>query len=250
MSADRFLGSRRDLRRALGWSLVAGLSIAALTAAVAVVDGSFDDTDWRVIGTSLGFAVFSATGAAGMSLRLRRPTPRLQLLGLATGIAAAVAFALLALALWFEFDDDTIWQWWGAAALIALGTSHASLVVGARATTDAAIVSLMSRVALATGAIDTTIAVLIVAEALEEGPAEGFALLVIALVLSTALTPILRRLTGLDEASGRRPAGAGDIAAELIEIAARVDLLAHSAGARGRDLRRHADGLRASAEEL
>jgi hypothetical protein len=250
MSTGRFLKSRRDLRRAFGWSLVAGLSIAALTAAVAVVDGSFDDADWRVIGTSLGFAVFSATGAAGLSLRLRRSAPRLQLLGAATALAAVAAFALLVLAIWVETDEDLAWQWWGAAALIALGTSHASLVVGAQTGADAAIVRLMARVSLATGAIDTAIAVLLVAGALEEGPAEAFALLVIALVLSTALTPILRRLTGPDDADGRSPSSAGDVAAELVQIAARVDLLANSAGARSGDLRRHADGLRASADQL
>jgi peptidoglycan/LPS O-acetylase OafA/YrhL len=73
--------SRASLRRALGWSLVAGLSVAALTAAFAVVDGSFDETDGRVIATSLGFAVFSATGSAGAFLRLRRTSPALQELG-------------------------------------------------------------------------------------------------------------------------------------------------------------------------
>jgi hypothetical protein len=62
---------RADLRRALGWALVGGLTIAAVTASFALVTGSLEEEEWRVIGTSLGFAVFSALGAAGASLRLR-----------------------------------------------------------------------------------------------------------------------------------------------------------------------------------
>jgi hypothetical protein len=37
---------------------------------LALIRGSWGDEDWRVVGTSLGFAVFSAIGAAGLSLRL------------------------------------------------------------------------------------------------------------------------------------------------------------------------------------
>jgi hypothetical protein len=248
VTADRLILSRADLRRWLGWSLVVGLSIAALTAAIAVVDGSFDETDGRVIGTSLGFAIFSATGAAGVSLRLRRSAELPRLLGGATAMAATAAFLLLVAAVWV--DHDALWQWWGVAALLSLGTSHASLVVGARSDSDAPIVDTLTHVSLITGAIDTSIAILLVAEAIEDGPSELFALLVIALVLSTALTPLLRRLTG-PRAAGQPPASRPpDVAAELLEIAARVELLAQTAGTRTGELRRHADGLRASAKQL
>ncbi|HEX2071408.1 MAG TPA: hypothetical protein VHF90_07155 [Thermoleophilaceae bacterium] len=251
MTADRRFDSRASLRRWLGWSLVAGLSIAALTAAIAVVDGSFDETDGRVIGTSLGFAIFSAIGATGMSLRLRRPAQALQLLGGATALAAIAAFLLLVAAIWIDNDHDALWQWWGAAALLSLGTSHASLVLGARAVSDAPIVDALTHVSLITGAIDTSIAILLVAEAIHDGPSEVFALLVIALVLSTVLTPLLRRLTGSRVAAATptspRPP---DVAAELLEIAARVELLAQATGTRTGELRRHADALRASAKQL
>jgi hypothetical protein len=244
------IADRADLRRALGWSLVAGLSIAALTAAVAVVDGSFGDTDWKVIGTSLGFAIFSALGASGASLRLRRADPRLQSLGAATAGLAVLAFALLVLALWGDSDGDAVWQWWGTAALLSLGSSHASLVLAARKRTDSAIVDALVRVSLATGLVDTSIAILILVEAVTSGPAEILSLLVIALVLSTALTPILRRLTVAPGASGPTSSGSGDMATELLEIAARVERLAQAAGPRSGDLRRYADGLRASAKRL
>ena len=62
--------TRTDLRRSLGWALVVSLTIAAFTASIAIVSGDFSDGDARVIGTSLGFAVFSAFAAAGGSMRL------------------------------------------------------------------------------------------------------------------------------------------------------------------------------------
>ncbi|HWT26193.1 MAG TPA: hypothetical protein VN213_21980, partial [Solirubrobacteraceae bacterium] len=56
---------RATVRRALAWALAGGLSVAALVAIGAILTGGFDETDGRVIATSLGFAVFSATAAAG-----------------------------------------------------------------------------------------------------------------------------------------------------------------------------------------
>ena len=60
-----------DLRRVAGWALVAGLCISAAVAIVALLTGSWSDTSWRVVGTSLGFSVFTSTAAAGAALRLR-----------------------------------------------------------------------------------------------------------------------------------------------------------------------------------
>ena len=46
-------GGRPLIRRVLGWVLVGSLCLAALVAIAALLSGSFDDTDWRLIGTSL-----------------------------------------------------------------------------------------------------------------------------------------------------------------------------------------------------
>ena len=60
MSADL-----ASVGRVAGWLLVAGLTIAAAAAVVVLVQGDFDQTEARVIYTSLGFALASATGSAG-----------------------------------------------------------------------------------------------------------------------------------------------------------------------------------------
>src|ERR687886_2753294 len=89
----------RDLRRAVGWSLVGGLCVAAVCAIVALLSGSFDETDGRVVGMSLGFSVFTSTAGAGLALRLARGGWA-RALGEGTAAASAIAFGLLAWSLW------------------------------------------------------------------------------------------------------------------------------------------------------
>jgi hypothetical protein len=40
-------------------------------AIVAILSDSFDDTDWRLIGTSLSFAAYSSLAAGGAALRAK-----------------------------------------------------------------------------------------------------------------------------------------------------------------------------------
>src|SRR3954469_8989688 len=94
--------TRTDLRRSLGWALVASLTLASVTASAALLNGDFDDTDARVIGTSLGFAVFSAFAAAGGSLRLRTGDPRRLLLANATVAVCCAAFITLLPPVWID----------------------------------------------------------------------------------------------------------------------------------------------------
>lgn len=57
--AESSAEGRRSVRRVLSWALVGALCVAALTAVAAILSGGFDETDGRVIATSLGFAVFT-----------------------------------------------------------------------------------------------------------------------------------------------------------------------------------------------
>src|SRR3954454_18402150 len=119
-------GDPAALRAAAGWAFVAGLCVAALVAIVALLNGSFDDDDLRVVGTSLGFSVFSSTGAAGSSLR-RRPDTWQWAFGTATMASAVAAFGLLLLVLW----GDGSWRAFGVAGLVAVLWGEGSAVVGA-----------------------------------------------------------------------------------------------------------------------
>src|ERR1700685_4410377 len=90
-------------RRAVLLALAAGLSVAAVIAVVAILTHSFDDTDARLIATSLAFSVFSAFGAAGAPARRQ---PKLRALGFLTTFAAGLGFGLLEFAIW---DETTTW---------------------------------------------------------------------------------------------------------------------------------------------
>ena len=158
MTTEARAGQRASVRRALSWALVGALCVAAITAIAAITTGDFDDTDWRVIGTSLGFAIFSATAASGASLRFRG-SESLRILGSATMALSAVAFVLLLVAVWNDGADDA-WRWFGSAGLAALACSHLSLVSGALRGTDSAAVRSLSTASMGLGVIDAFFGIL------------------------------------------------------------------------------------------
>lgn len=191
-----------------GWALVGGLTVAAATASIALVRGSFGDEDWRVIGTSLGFAIFTAGGAAGVSLRLRGG-PRERLLGGVTAALAAAGFLLLLPALWIDDESEELWRAWGCVSLAALACSHASLVTGARRATDSEAVRTLITISIGLGAVDALAGILPISglvDDVDEGAAEVVGVLVIALLLTTSLPPIMRRTPGAGGARGGPPA--------------------------------------------
>ena len=229
---------RGEIRRALGWALVAALTVAALTAIGALATGDFDDTEWRVIGTSFGFAFLSATAAAGSSARLRRD---LELLGGVTVVASALTFALLAGGLWTDLlDDEWLWRLFGCTLIVTVAGSHACLVLMARRPGDSEAVRLLVTVSLATAAIDSFFGILPVsgiAEDVDEGFAQLLAVLVVILLFSTLVPPILRRL----QRPGAAPVG---FAGEVLAIADRIDELGSSPGTRTPEIRRETERLR------
>jgi hypothetical protein len=236
-------------------ALAAALCVAAATGIVAILTGDFDRTEGEVVLTSLGFAVFSATTAPGASLRLRQPEG-LRALGAATVGFSVVSFALFAIALWTE-DDETLWRTFGCAGFIALACSHASLVIGARRPTDGPALEWLCTASIALGATDALFGVIGASGVIDEvdrGFVEFVAVLVILLVLTTALQPIVRRLTPessaeLQPPARRAPAPAEPpapqpLAAEVLAAADRIDALNADPGDRTADIQREIDRLR------
>jgi hypothetical protein len=261
MTSQAHVDQRAAIRSALSWALVAALCVAALTAIGAILTGDFDDTDGRVLATSLGFAVFSATAATGASLRFR-DSESLRTLGLAAMALSAASFLLLLVALWGDLDSDK-WRWFGSAALAALASSHASLVAGALRGTDSSAVQGLSKASIALGLVDSFFGILAVSGALkdvDEGFGELMAVLVILLLLTTALPPILRRLqrpvtaaappasatstTGQAATPSRRSSTPLPLAVEVLAAADRIDALNGDPGNRAPEIRRECERLR------
>ena len=223
-------GGRPLIRRVLGWVLVGSLCLAALVAIAALLSGSFDDTDWRLIGTSLSFGIYSALAASGAAVRLKERWFA-EPLGALTAIAAAVAWMLLLLLLWADDDSDALARAWGIASLVALACSHASVVLRATRGSDTFAIAALVATSVALGAIDATAGVLAIADAVdvdEDDPAVRLtAVTVVLLVLTTALPPVLRRLGSPRDAEPAWPASRDSslerLAAEVVAATERIE---------------------------
>jgi hypothetical protein len=218
-------------RRAALGALIAGLCLAAAAAVTALVSGEFNDTHARVIGSSLGFGVFSALGAAGAEL-WRDGRGWRRALGGATAVAALVAYVLLLAALWLFDDEGTVWRAFGVAGLLALWGSHASLVLRARRPRDTPLVTALVWISIAGGAFDMLIADAALVEVVgevEEGFARLTAAILVVVILSTALPPLLRKFSSTHGAPSREDQGItmADIAGELTAAASRLDAAGH-----------------------
>jgi hypothetical protein len=227
------------VRHLVGRALIGGLCVAAAAAIVALLGGEFDDTHARVVATALGFSVFAACAGAGDALRERRAGWP-ESLGAATAGLSGLAFAALVGAVWAGDEDDVLWRVFGILAVLALCGSHASLVLRGARDGDAPAVRALVQASIGLAVIVTAIAVLAIAEAfgdVDEAWGRVAASLLVALLLTTALPPLLRRFgapaspqrEAPEGTRGEAPAGArgplGDLAAEIRRAADRLDAL-------------------------
>lgn len=223
-----------DLRRLVSRALVAGLCASAAVAIVALLSGSFEEFHWRVIGTSLGFSVFTCTAAAGAALRSRSDA-RLRLLGNVTAGVSLTALALLVAALWIE-DVDWLWRGFGIAGLGSLWSSHASLMLGALRPGDSTTVRWLSWVSALTLGAETSVGVLVLLDVLSDVSDVGarlLAALIVITVLSTVLAPMLRRMARAEPSEAATAVGrASGFAAEVAASAGRLAAMDLPASAR------------------
>jgi hypothetical protein len=234
-----------SIRRFAGWALVGGLSVAAVAAVVALIAGSFDDTSGRVILTSIGFALSSATGSAGANARLRS-SERLQQLGTATVLASGTAFVLLVIGTWTsDWGSEGIWRAFGCVAVLGLTGAHACVLSGAIRPGDSDAVRRITLIAVGLGAVDAFSVVLPLSslvDDVDEVAARIFGASLVLLVLTSVLPPILRRMQPVRSAS--------PLASQVTEIADRIDALNADPGNRAPEIRAETIRLRKLAESL
>ena len=194
MSADL-----ASVGRVAGWLLVAGLTIAAAAAVVVLVQGDFDQTEARVIYTSLGFALASATGSAG-ARAMTHASAGLRALGVATVACSVVAFALFALVLWGRdlYEESTdLWRVIGCITVAGIAGAHACLVLGARKSTDNQAVRLLTVAAVCLGVFDALGVILPLSGLVDDVDgtwARVFGSALVVLMLASVLPPLLRKL--------------------------------------------------------
>ena len=238
---------RVAVRLALSRALIACLCVAAFTAVAAIMTGDFDDTDARVIATSLAFAVFSATAASGASLR-HRERRALRALGAGTMALSAGSFLFLLVAVWGD-GEISAWRWFGCATLATLAGSHASLVSRFLHATDTEAVRALGTTSIALGLVDATFGIAAISGAIDhvtDGAGQLLAALVVLLVLTTALPPILRRMQRPGRPTMAR--GADDrpdsLADHVMAAADRIEALTGGPANRAPEVRRECERLR------
>jgi hypothetical protein len=200
------------LARLAGWALVAGVAGAAAWAVVVLLSREVNETDLRVILTSLGFAAASTTGASGVAAILR-DSRGLRALGVATLGCSIAAFTLFT---WIIWDIDAIWEvpeWrWRVCAcstVLAIVLGHASLMLRARRPTDSALVLLITALSLTFGAIDAGGALLPltgIVDEVDDSWARILGSVLVLLIATTVLAPLLRRLQRSSSIDPREPA--------------------------------------------
>lgn len=241
-----------SIRRFASLSLVTGLCVAAAAAVLALLTGSFDDTDTRVILMSIGFAIASATASSGAAARLR-PSEALQLLGSATVAASIAAFVLLLAGLWINVDDwgsEGVWRTFGCVAILGIAGSHACLMLGALRRGDVHVVRLLSLSAIGFAAFDAVAVILPLVglvDDIDEPWPRIFGAVLVLLVLTSVLAPIVRRMQ--PAASGAPSAnanGGGDefLASAVIRIADKIDALNSDPGNRTPEIQAELNRLR------
>jgi hypothetical protein len=186
--------------RLAGWILAAGLVGGAAWGVIVLLSSSVNETDARVILTSLAFAAASTTGASGVAATLRKSWG-LRALGVATIGCSLAAFGLLTALIW-EFDfiwdvPESLWRACACASVLAIAGGHACLMLRGRRPTDSSLVEIVTLSSLAFGSIDAGGALLPLAELVDEVDESWARILGSVLVLligTTILAPLLRRL--------------------------------------------------------
>lgn len=117
--------TRRELQRTALFVLVASLAVSAAMGVYALLIGEFEETQGKLLATSLSV---SGAGALAMACGTAWERHRLGLLPRA-GIALAIlGFALVILGVWPEQDADAYWRTTATVLAFAVAAAHASVV--------------------------------------------------------------------------------------------------------------------------
>jgi hypothetical protein len=252
------LADPASIRRLAGIALVTGLSCAAAAAVLALLTGSFDDTDERVILSSIGFALCSAVASVGAAARLRG-SERLQTLGTLTSLAAIFSFVLLVIGLWGS-GSEGLWRTFGCASILGIAGAHACALLGAERQGDTDAIRLLSRSAIGLAAFDTLSVMLVLsgaADSFDEPWPRIFGATLVLLVLTSILPSILRKMQPRAEAAAAAPSANGSVqpadeflASAVIRIADRIEVLNSDPGNRALEIRAEVTRLRNLAQSF
>ncbi len=172
-----------------------GILCAAALLLIAIIGSGpkLDETGSKAIGTAVALALFSLTGVAGTNLARRRP--RFALFGYLTAAVALAAFLAMTALIWNGDPTDDGWRIPIGTAILALGTGHASLLLGSARTEDGEAVSLVRAGVILAIAMLCSMAIVEISSSGMDIGVRPIAVVAVLYVLGTVLLPLLKRAT-------------------------------------------------------
>jgi len=180
------------VRRILLRIAIVAMCVIALIAIVAVITGKFDDTQAKILISTLAVVVYSLLAMGTSSIAQQRPL--LAVLGWA---ACGVGLVLALLAIWIAWDGghDGLWRALLIALVVAFTVAHASMIDARKRDSDGGMVR---AIRLATTATVVLVGVLVTLACTVEGLPDSYyrALGVVGVldVLGTVVLPIARKV--------------------------------------------------------
>jgi uncharacterized membrane protein len=184
-------------KRLLLLAVIASLAVTAALAIGILLLGDFDDTEWRVLGTTFAISVASLLALPGAQLLdQRRAVP----LAWATIALAAVAFVLFELVLWTDEDSETAWKRVGTAAVFAVATTQIAALTSRLKADDRKSVGVLYFVTVGLGLLLATLATTAMWKEIDSDVFyRVLAALAVLNVFLVVLQPLMRRLGGATE---------------------------------------------------
>jgi hypothetical protein len=200
-------------RKLLLSAIVAALCLTAAIAVVVLLSGHFDETSWRILGTTSAISFFGLLGVpVGMLLERGRAVT----LARVSGVLTSAAFVLTLAVIWRHWANG-VGKTWGVVLTLAVAAAQAAAVEARRRDNDTPAISLLTAGSMLTGGVLAAMGVLAILTEIDNGTfyrALGavavidVALLAIVAVLRRGVGPIAQahriRINGeLIEAPGR-----------------------------------------------
>jgi hypothetical protein len=200
-------------RKLLLSAIVAALCLTAAIAVVVLLSGHFDETSWRILGTTSAISFFSLLGVpVGMLFERGRAAT----LARVSGVLTSAAFVLTLAVIWRHWANG-VGKTWGVVLTLAVAAAQAAAVEARRRDNDTPAISLLTAGSMLTGGVLAAMGVLAILTEITNGTfyralgavaVVDVALIAIVAVLRRGVGPIAQghriRLDGeLIEAPGR-----------------------------------------------
>jgi hypothetical protein len=180
-------------RKVLLSAIVGALCLTAAIAVVVLLSGHFDQTSWRILGTTSAVSFFGLLGVpVGMLLERGHAV----LLARASGVLTSAAFVLTIAVIWRHWTDG-VSKTWAVVLTLAVAAAQAAVVEARRRDTDTPAISAVVGGSMLTGAALAVMGIAAILTEIDDGTYyRGLGAVAVIDVLLLAIVAVLRRGVG------------------------------------------------------